>query len=284
MQRRSTLFVSVLTLAVGGISGCRSAQEAAPPASEPVPSDDVLVAEVSDGPTERLDESAIARVADALDQQLVQQVIACRQLSDNSLVRGFYARQEYPHRTLNALRDTVARSSAIVASLVDANGVVTLSTDPNAEGYEFSRWSSFKAGIAGEVLVFPVVGFVAENRGLFVIVPHENEQGEPIGVVVLRSVVTHLDGLLDGISAPAALVYRDRYALATNRPELGFHGLRGLDERGGTAEFTDGNLFDVLDTVVPAVGETVTEDGVVYAIERIPMVLPDWTLLVAREE
>ena len=255
-----------------------SVVEVQPTASDDVGIDDVVIDDAGVGDVE------VARVADALDQQLVQQVIACRKLADNSIVSGFYATQDKPHRALNALRDTVRRSSALVASLVDANGVVTLSTDPNAEGYEFSRWGFFQSGLAGDVLAFPAVGFFAETRSLYVIVPHENAEGERTGVVVLRSSVSPLDGLLDGLQAPAALVYRDRYALATNRPDLGFHGLRRLDQRGATIDFDDGELFDVLDAVVPAIGDTFTENGIVYAIERIPMVVPDWTLLVARAQ
>lgn len=284
MQRRSASLLCALALFSGVNSGCSSTQEARTPAAEPVLTDDAQVAGLSDAEIDRSGDLEIARVADLLDQRLVQQVMACRILADNALVGGYYAGEEKPHETLTALRDTVSRSTAVVASLVDANGVVTISSDPTAEGYQYSRWGFFRDGFAGDVLVLPSVGFVSQKRALFALVPHESAEGDITGVVILRSEVTPFDQLLDELSYPAALVYRDRYALATNRPELGFNGLRRLDERGATIDLKNGELFDVLDAVVPAIGETVTDGGITYAVERIPMAVPDWTLLIGRAQ
>ncbi|MEM6674018.1 MAG: hypothetical protein AAF726_14325 [Planctomycetota bacterium] len=66
----------------------------------------------------------------------------------------------------------------------------------------------------------------------------EHPQGT---LIALRDTVTHSSALFDCA----------RYALATRVPEMGFHGLRQLDQRGETIDLERGHLFDVLDAVVP---------------------------------
>jgi len=227
-----------------------------------------------------LDEVAAARIADELDQSLMRSVVACRALAENARIRAFYVDREEPHRVLTVLRDLVMRARAMRASLLDDQGVVIASTDPGTVGYDFSQWRFFEEASRGRVVILPSVGFASDRRDLFVIVPVKDDDGEPRGAAVLRTPVGPLDRALADLPEPSAVVFRDRYVLATNRPRWGFHGLRRLDERGGSVDLDDRDLLGVLDSVVPPIGETVVAEGVHYDVHRWPMFLQEWHLLV----
>jgi C4-dicarboxylate-specific signal transduction histidine kinase len=230
-------------------------------------------------PTAELDNARTAKVADELDQALVRGVVACRTLSNNADVRAFFGERARPHKVLTVLRDTVTKSAADHAYLLDGQGVVIAATEAEKVGYDFSHWAFFESARQGKVLVFPAIGFVSERRGLFIVVP-----GKTAGAVVLRLGTGPLDRALERLSEPSAVVYRDRYVLATNRRAWGFNGLRGADERGATLDLEDPGLQDMLDHVVPPIGPTVEVDGVVYDVHRLPMVVEEWQLLVCVEQ
>ncbi|MHC4973705.1 MAG: cache domain-containing protein [Planctomycetota bacterium] len=227
-----------------------------------------------------LDEVAAAMIADELDQALMRSVVACRALAENARIRAFFVDGEEPHRVLTVLRDLVMRSRAMMASLLDNEGVVIASTDPGRVGYDFSQWRFFEEASRGRIVILPSVGFASDRRDLFVIVPVKGEDGEPHGAAVLQTPVGPLDRALEGLPEPSAVVFRDRYVLATNRPRWGFHGLRRLDERGATVDLDDRDLLGVLDSVVPPIGETVESEGVSYDVHRWPMCMDEWHLLV----
>jgi C4-dicarboxylate-specific signal transduction histidine kinase len=227
-----------------------------------------------------LDEAETARVADELDQALMRSVVACRALAENARIRAFYADRSEPHRVLTVLRDLVMRSRAMRASLLDDEGLVIASTDPGTVGYDFSQWRFFEEASRGRIVILPSVGFASDRRDLYVIVPVTGEDGEACGAAVLRTPVGPLDRTLEDLPEPAAVVFRDRYVLATNRPRWGFHGLRSLDERGATVDLDDRNLLGVLDRVVPPIGDTVHADGMSYDVLRWPMFMEEWHLLV----
>ncbi|MHC4932697.1 MAG: cache domain-containing protein [Planctomycetota bacterium] len=229
-------------------------------------------------PDPALDQARAAKIADELDQALMRGYVACRALSENAHVRAFCDTRENPHKVLAVLRDVVTRSGADRASLLDSGGVVIASTDLEAVGYDFRHSGFFKAAQEDQVVIFPSVGFVNERRGLFVVVP----QGAPgaRGAAVLRMSVGSLDRSLETLRKPAALIYRDRYVLATNRPQWGFHGHRDLEERGQTLDLSERDLQKMLDSVVPPIGETVEWKGLTYQVNRYPMFLEDWQMVV----
>jgi len=233
-----------------------------------------------DESTAGFDRTQAARVADELDQALTRNVVFCRTLSENSHVRGFFATREQPHRVLRVLRDVVTRSGAEGASLLDSAGVVIASTNPDAVGYDFSQWQFFNTVSEGRVLVFPAIGFVNTLRALYVVVPQAGDEG---GAVVLRSRVESLDETLAPIRQPAALVFRDRYVLATNRPEFGFHGLRSVEQRVAVEAQDERQLLATLDEVIPPIGDTIAAEGRTYQVHRVPMLMGEWQLLVCVE-
>jgi hypothetical protein len=223
-----------------------------------------------------------ARVADELDQALMRSVVACRALAENARIRAFYATREEPHRVLTVLRDVVMRARAAQASLLDEKGVVIAATDPGTVGYDFSQWRFFGEATHGRVVVLPAVGFASEHRNLHVIVPVKGDDGASRGVAVLGMPVGPLDRALEDLPEPSAVVFKDRYVLATNRPRWGFHGLRRLDERGAAVDLEDRDLLGLLDRVVPPIGDTIEADGVSYDVHRWPMFLEEWHLLVCQ--
>lgn len=235
-----------------------------------------------DGPERppRLDRVGAARVADELDQALTRGVVACRALAQNAHVRAFYSEKKQPHKVLTVLRDVVTRSAAERALLLDSDGVVIAATDPEAVGYDFSHWAFFRDAVKGKILVFPSVGYVSEQRGLFCVAPQEDESGAPRGAVVLRMSVGPLDRTMEHIGLPSALVFRERYVLATNRPHWGFHGLRGLDERQAGIDLAEKDLLGMLDRVVPPIRDTIVVEDEVYDVHRFPMAIEEWQLLV----
>jgi len=234
-------------------------------------------AQVSEPPAVTLDEARLARVAAEVDQALLRGIIACRALAENIHVRSFHAGAEQPQRTLTVLRDMVTRAGAEHASLIDERGVVIAATDPQAVGYDFSEWPFLKRAAAGQVLVFPSVGMGADRRRIFFVVP----RGEPRGATVLRKDVAALDRLLAGVEAPAALVYRERYEVATNRPGFGFDGFE--DRRWAEAVSVDPgelSVLDAMDHVFPPIGDVLEREGTTFDVHRVPTVVAGWQILV----
>lgn len=226
------------------------------------------------------DERRAARIADELEQSLMRAVVAGRALAENARIRAFFDDGKYPHRTLTVLREAATRSRAEVASLLDGEGIVIASTDPETVGYDFSHWAFFEATMEGETLVLPAVGFVNERRGLFVTVPVSDGAGGARGAVVMRTGVGPLDRTLEDSEHPSVLAFRERYVLATNRPRWGFHGVRGLDQRGPAVDLDERGLLEMLDSVVPPIGAVLEHAGTIYDVRRVPLVLEDWQLLV----
>lgn len=231
-------------------------------------------AKVADPPAVGLDESRLARVSAEVDQAMLRGVVACRALAENIHVRTFRAGSEQPQRTLTVLRDIVTRAEAEHASLIDGSGVVVASTDPQAVGYDFSEWPFLRHVAAGEVLVFPAVGIGAGRRRIFFVAP----RGEDGGAAVLRHDVSAFDRLLDGVAAPAALVYRGRYEVATNRTGFGFDGLDGREARA--VDPGERSVLAMMDEVFPPIGDTLVREGTAFDVRRAPTVVADWQILV----
>lgn len=229
-------------------------------------------ATVADPPP--LDREGVERVSAEVDQALLRGLVACRMLAENIHVRSFHAGAEQPQRTLTVLRDMVTRAGAEQASLIDGNGVVIASTDPQAVGYDFSEWPFLRLAASGEALVFPAVGMGAERRRIFFVVP----RGEDGGAAVLRQDAAALDRLLGGLGAPAAIVYRDRYEVATNRKDFGFDGFEGREARpAGPGERS---MLAMMDQVFPPIGDELVREGTTFDVRRIPTALADWQVLV----
>jgi hypothetical protein len=215
-------------------------------------------------------------VSAEVDQALMRGIIACRALAENIHVRDFHAGDEQPQRTLTVLRDIVTRAGAEYASLIDGNGVVVASTDPQAVGYDFSDWPFLRRAASGEVLVFPSVGMGWERRRVLYVVP----RGEDGGAAVLRQDVAALDRLLGSVGAPAALVYRDRYEVATNRPGFRFDRLRGRTEVA-PVDPGEESVLAMMDHVFPPIGDTLEREGTSFDVRHVPTVVADWQILVA---
>ncbi|MEM8884612.1 MAG: PDC sensor domain-containing protein, partial [Planctomycetota bacterium] len=203
-----------------------------------------------------------AFVAGVVDATLLEALAACHDLAAHKFVREYYEEEgRYPprHRVLTTLRRTISRLDASAAFLVEEDGMVVASTEQVAVNQQFGDWFSFSNAMTADGLVLPTISVAKRRRAFVISVPVLKKDGSTTGVVVIAHDGSIVEPDLEMYPAPTAFVFRDRYAIATNRLGRRLEALAAVPPSGESTAFK-GNLLKLLDGLVP-IGDRVTVDG-----------------------
>ncbi|MBU1139949.1 MAG: PAS domain-containing protein, partial [Proteobacteria bacterium] len=192
---------------------------------------------------------------------------------------------------LRGIRDVL---SAAIVYVMDRDGLVTACTPTSSNGdnltgnnYRFRPY--FTSAIAGKSTCYPALGITTNKRGLYFSSPIIGNNGQPVGVAVIKSGMEQITAILDEARPEISLLVSEQniiFAASKAKKDWIYHAGSPLSptERKEIIKSKQFGSSPLSELPVDLSQSWVFLDGISYKAVSVPIDLPGWSLSTLKKK